>query len=138
MIPRHLMIAFAEIGIREVNGSGSNARVDEYLKTVDLSDDSTPWCSAFVNWCIETSGIKGTRNPAARSWLNWGVSCKPQLGCIVVLKRGNFSWQGHVGFYLNDEGDRIYLLGGNQANMVCVKSYLKSDVLDYRKVEDDE
>ena len=133
MIPRRLIIAFSELGIKEINGDGSNARIDEYLKSVDQpSDDSIPWCSAYVNWVMRISGYKGTDNPAARSWLKWGVSCEPELGCIVVLKRGS-SWQGHVGFYLNDEGNRIYILGGNQSNMVCVKSFLKSDVLDYRK-----
>ena len=49
--------------------------------------DETPWCSAFVNYCMEQAGIRGTRKANARSWLDWGdMSLRsPQLGCVVIL-----------------------------------------------------
>src|SRR5215472_3935104 len=30
--------------------------------------DTTAWCSAFVNWCLQRSGISGTRNAGSQSF----------------------------------------------------------------------
>jgi uncharacterized protein (TIGR02594 family) len=53
-----------------------------------------------------------------RSWLDWGTQLsEPCFGCITILEREHpDGWQGHVGFFLKIEGDRIFLLGGNQLN----------------------
>jgi hypothetical protein len=37
-----------------------------------------------------------------------------------------------VGFYVRTEGERVLVLGGNQANQVCVRPYATSRVLAYR------
>ena len=131
-----LKIAIQEIGVTEISGAESNPRIDEYLASSGKSpDDEIPWCSAFVNWCIEQAGYKGTNSALARSWLNWGVHLSsPQLGCIVVIKRGIHPWQGHVGFFLNQLGGRLYLLSGNQNNRVCVQDYETSRLLGYRSI----
>lgn len=127
--------ALAEQGVKETPGAGSNARVIEYLRTTTLpralaSDDETPWCSAFVNWCLEQAGLKGTGSAAARSWLSWGQSLTvPRRGCIVVLSRDG---GGHVAFYLRTVGSQLHLLGGNQNNAVCVRAYERSRLLGYR------
>jgi hypothetical protein len=42
---------------------------------------------------------------------------------VVVFRRGNSSWQGHVAFYLGQEGSRIVVLGGNQTDAVTIASY---------------
>ena len=91
----------------EVKGKGSNPRIVECYKAVDglgnpelLDDDGTSWCSCYVNKKIQDAGGRGTRNALARSWLQWGNELKkPVEGCIVVFKRGNSSWQGHVSFF---------------------------------------
>ncbi len=127
--------AQAERGTAEVPGPGSSARVLEYLRTTSLTaamaaDDETPWCSAFVNWCMGQAGIKGTGSAAARSWLSWGEPLtEPVRGCVTVLSRGD---GGHVGFYLRTVGSRIHLLGGNQGNAVRVADYDRSRLLGYR------
>jgi hypothetical protein len=59
--------------------------------------------------------------------MNIGKSiAEPQLGHIAVFYRGaRTSWQGHVGLFAgyNETKDRVYTLGGNQSNMICLASY---------------
>ncbi len=124
-----------ENDIREISGGEHNPRIIEYHQTTSLkaTDDETPWCSSFVNWCMEKAGYSGTGSAAARSWLKWGEQLDaPRTGCLVVLKRGKNPTQGHVGFYWADKSPRILLLGGNQGNEVSISSYSKADVIDYR------
>lgn len=135
-VPAWLLVALKELGTKEVAGRISNPRIVEYHKATSLraTDDETPWCSAFVNWCMVQAKIKGTNRANARSWLDWGTEIEsPEYGCIVVLKRGSSKWQGHVGFLVGVEGNKIKILGGNQGNSVSIASFKKSDVIGYRK-----
>lgn len=125
-----------ELGTKEIPGTGNNPRIVAYHEStrIGASDDSVPWCSSFVNWCVERAGYAGTGSPAARSWLNWGKELKkPTEGCVVVLRRGTQSWQGHVGFYVREDEDLVYLLGGNQGNSVSIKGFPKDKVLGFRR-----
>jgi uncharacterized protein (TIGR02594 family) len=81
-------IARAEIGVHEVSGPAANSRILEYFgaTTLRANTDEFPWCSAFVNWCLQHAGIPGTRSAAASSWRTWGAACTPQIGCIVVVQ----------------------------------------------------
>lgn len=124
-----------ESGVEEISGKEHNPKIIEYHQTTSLkaTDDETSWCSSFVNWCVEVSGFQGTKSAAARSWLNWGESLnEPREGCIIVFKRGNKPWQGHVGFYIGSQDNHILVLGGNQGNEVNISSYPKSRLLGYR------
>jgi uncharacterized protein (TIGR02594 family) len=133
MEPKWLDIAMKEKGVKETPGAGSTSRIDEYLETVGISDDETPWCSAFMNWVMKEAGIKGTVSPAAQSWMNWGESIRePKVGAIVVLERGSEKWMGHVGIVTGTFKGHISVLGGNQNNMVCETVYPMSKVLGYR------
>lgn len=140
-----LTVARREIGVQEVPGSANNPRVVEYLHATDNLDektrskDETPWCSAFVNWCMQQVDIKGTQNALARSWQEWGKHLdEPYVGCIVVFQREKKF--GHVGFYLGETETHIRVLGGNQQNPetgifeVSEKSYPKADFLEYRSL----
>jgi uncharacterized protein (TIGR02594 family) len=136
-----------EIALRELaaqiaeSGSGDNPRILEYLATCsDLEEgeadrDSTPWCSAFVNWCLAQAGIEGTDSGWARSWVQWGEPVDPPpLGAIAVWARGRASRDaplitGHVGFLVEDLGDSLLVLGGNQSDCVCLKAYPKRGYL---------
>lgn len=128
--------ALEEYGQREVAGSGSNPRIDAYLRTVGISaGDETAWCSAFANWCMQQAGIAGTRRANARSWTEWGNSCpaQPAYGAVTILTRGNSNgWQGHVGFYVGREGSNLLLLGGNQGNAVSIRPYAAGRLLGFR------
>jgi len=131
-------IARQEEGVAETPGPGDNPRVVEYLKSTSLGspdnqNDETPWCSAFLNWCIEQAGLKGTNSAWARSWLNWGrepETDEEYQGCICILERGTNS--GHVGFLVDWDDDRVQLLGGNQGDRVCRAWFDNDRVLGYR------
>ncbi len=133
---RWYSIARGELGEEEVHGKGHNPRILEYLHSTNLGKnaanrDETPWCSAFVNWCMEGAGIEGTNSARARSWLGWGEELDEQReGCVVVFKRGK-PWQGHVGFIVDIETGWM-CLGGNQSDSVSIASYDVRDVLSYR------
>lgn len=133
-----LKIARKELGVKETPGAGDTPRIVEYLKSTTLGrsdneNDETPWCSAFVNWVLKQAGVEPRTNSAwARSWLNWGVATdEPVPGTIVVFSRGSNA--GHVGFYLNEDDDRIHVLGGNQGNAVTIAFFPKANLLGYRE-----
>jgi uncharacterized protein (TIGR02594 family) len=138
-VPVYLLTALGEYGQAEIPGSKSNPRITEYLASTNLPasgrQDETPWCSAFVNWCMLQSGYRGTRSAAARSWLQWGHKVPaPKLGTIVVLWRDDpSSTKGHVGIFIRKEGASLWLLSGNQGNQVSIENYPLARVLDYRE-----
>jgi uncharacterized protein (TIGR02594 family) len=131
-------IAEQKIGEHEIPGSGANAFIVECLESTTLGypenqSDETPWCSAFVNWCVTQSGVQGTDSAWARSWLGWGREPTDEEfgeGVIVILERGANS--GHVGFLSDWDDDRIKLLGGNQSDTVCYSWFPMSRVIGYR------
>jgi uncharacterized protein (TIGR02594 family) len=134
--PKWMEYAEREIGTKEIAGEEDNKRIIEYhaCTTLKATDDETAWCSSFVNWCMEMAGLKGTRSAAARSWLDWGkVLDTPEVGCIVVLKRGQPP-SGHVCFYAGPDTDPAYIrcLGGNQSDMVKCSRYPVADILGLR------
>ncbi len=135
--PEWLRIAREEmaLGVEEISGVRNCARVLDYHSTTTLraTDDETPWCSAFVNWCLWKAGIRGTNSARARSWLEFGLRMpEPMPGAIAVLKRGSNPALGHVGFYIGEEPRRVFLLGGNQSNRVTIAAYEAKDILGYR------
>lgn len=135
MKPEWLTTAEKEIGTKEIAGPVDNVRILEYhaCTTLKATDDETPWCSAFINWCLEMVKIKGTKSAAARSWLDWGKCLdEPVEGCVVILKRGAPP-SGHVCLYVKDrDANYITCLGGNQGDQVKYSHYPKVDVLGYR------
>lgn len=132
-----------KVNWKELPGGASNPRITKAYASVDglgdptkLDDSKVSWCSVMMNWLIQSVGGKGTRSALARSWLKWGKECYPVQGCIVVLKRGNSEWQGHVAFFVKREGEFIWCLGGNQQDSFNVSRYKASDVLGYRTSKD--
>jgi uncharacterized protein (TIGR02594 family) len=135
-VPRWLEIAIAEIGVSAHPAGSCNPRVTEYHEGTNIAgyDDKASWCSSFINWSLGQAGITGTGSALARSWLEWGESLdRPVLGCITVLWREQpTSWRGHVGYYLREDNEFVYLLGGNQLEQVREHFYPKATVLGYR------
>lgn len=135
-VPRWLEIAFAELGVSAHPPGSSNPRITEYHAGTNIAgyDDKASWCSSFVNWSLEQAGIAGTGSALARSWLEWGEPLEqPVVGCIAVLWREQpTSWRGHVGYYLREDENLVYLLGGNQLDQVREHFYPKATVLAYR------
>jgi len=132
---RMLEIARAELGVAEVPGAGDNPRIVAYHATTGggKEPDSVPWCSSFVNFCVEQAGLKGTDSKSARSWMTWGRATTDFFpGCIVVLERG-VAPQGHVGFFVGTENGRLRLLSGNQGDRVSIASFDPQLVLAIRQ-----
>lgn len=133
-----LQTAYSQIGIKEILGLRHNPQIILYHQATSLkaTTDEVPWCSAFVCWVMMKSGVQSTNSAAARSWLDWGRQViDPYPGCVVILKAGTESWQGHVGFFIGVDPknkERIWVLGGNQKDRVCISDYPKKNVLGYR------
>ena len=133
--PLVLQVALRELGQTAAPGIANNNRIIEYLHSVEsldptlASSDETDWCSCFVNWCVEQSGMVGTNKPNAQSWKSWGrdVAATPRRGSIAVFQRWKDdelpSWKGHVGFLLEIDANNVVLLGGNQSRAVSKGSY---------------
>lgn len=138
-LPEYYKIALKESGVTEIVGSKHSSRVLEYHHATSLkaSDDETPWCAAFVNWCLLQAGIPGTNSALARSFQKWGIPAfNPKEGDIVVLWRDSkISTKGHVGFFVKRDAKYVYIFGGNQGNKVCLSKYPIERVLTYRMPE---
>jgi uncharacterized protein (TIGR02594 family) len=139
----HMAIAIAEEGVKERLGPRDNPDVLKYIATIvpswnPLFRDSTPWCSAFVNWVLRQTypSYRGQR-ARARAWKTYGAPVSKALaryGDIVIIERGIPGIGGHVGFFLRYEGDFVVLFGGNQRNMVCEAKYHRHKILHVRRV----
>ena len=118
---------------------GENPRILNYFKVcapwfeVDGCDE-VDWCAAFVNYCLVTSGHMGTDHPSARSFFwnkkkQFHVLQAPQPGAIAVRRYAPFSdtsWatgNGHVGFVVSWTSTTVTLLGGNQGNTICERTF---------------
>ena len=127
-------IAMGEIGTTEIKGAKDNDRIVEYHQSVALraSDDETPWCASFANFCLKEAGIEGTDSAAALSFRKWGQEVKVshlRYGDICVIDRGG--GRGHVGFFVGfDRSGRLLLLGGNQDDQVTTTAF-PSDAFAY-------
>ncbi len=130
--------ALTQYGISEITGSKDHPQILNYFNALGYDGsklhDETAWCSAFVGWVAKECDYLYSTKLTARSWLKEGISTDhPNLGDIVILWRESIdSWKGHVGFYIKESRNYIYLLGGNQNQRVCIKPYPKNRVLDYR------
>lgn len=131
--PPWLAIAQGELGVRE---GRDDARIIEYLAATRLpprmaTTSETPWCAAFVGWCLRAAGAPYTGSAGARSYLRWGVPLEAsRRGCVAVYERGVA--QGHVAFWLRSTLTHDFLLGGNQRDRVCVRAYPRDRLLGYR------
>lgn len=130
-------IAKKKIGTKEIPGSKHNPEVVKMYADVGHSwvkDDETAWCAAFVGSVLKEDKLPYLKTLAARDYLKYGKSLKnPKEGAIAVLWRGSRnSWQGHVGFVSRFSDKYVWLVGGNQNNMVSEQRFSINKVLGYR------
>ncbi|MBZ9874983.1 TIGR02594 family protein [Mesorhizobium sp. BR1-1-9] len=88
--------------------------------------DTTPWCSAFLNWCLKKSGIDGTHSAGSQSFARWGTTVwgyreggslkDARAGDIAIFRHKSDPVHGHVAFFeriSTQQNDSIVVLGGN-------------------------
>ena len=140
---RIMFEAVARADIREVAGARSNPLVVQWLRALIprfKGSDATAWCSAFVYEVTTCAGadVEGDVSAAARSWRKAGSQVfldSARQGDVVVLSRpGGARWQGHVGIYCRHTATHVVLLGGNQNNRVCFRSYPISRLVAVRRL----
>jgi len=137
--PLWLKNFYADLGVREVAGPGSNPRIVEmYAKAghPEIRDDAVAWCSAAMNAEMVDAGEEPTDSLMARSWLKWGIplETKKKLprGAVCVFSRGSDPSQGHVACLVEDQGDALLVIGGNQANSISIIRMPRSRLLGAR------
>lgn len=92
------------------------------------SGDVTPWCAAFMNFCIFAAGKSGTSSALSGSFRkNLGKKVRrPQEGDIAVFwangDRGDKGF-GHVGFFVSANANSVSTLGGNQSNGIAISEF---------------
>ena len=137
---RLIEIALNEYGHVEVAGAANNPEVMKYFHETDrgwVNNDETPWCDAFADWVVMKAGGQPSPGLLARAWLDVGeVITKPEVGDLVIQwRRKKDSIYGHVGFYVRSNKTHVWILGGNQSDMVKISAYPISRVLGYRRIE---
>lgn len=134
--PGWLILAEGELSVREGAGAANNPRVVKLFADAGFSgikQDSVAWCAAAVGAMLARAGHKPSGSLAARSYESWGVGLKePVLGCIATKRRGNSSWQGHVGFVVGANATQIFLLGGNQGDAWSIAAFKRSEFTSFR------
>lgn len=111
----------ARLGVQEVPGSGHNPAILNWFADVghaEIEADEVSWCAITVGSALVTCGLPippRDVNMLARSYLSYGVRCKPQPGAIAIWPRGK-AWQGHVNVVESVTPDgKVICIGGNQS-----------------------
>lgn len=142
-VPRWFIDALLDIDhVQEIPGQGDNPVVVEAIRLaglpISLQHDETAWCASYVTLRLLKAGVPKEQIPLkpawARSYLNFGIESKPELGAIVVKQRVTDlgTPAGHVGFVVDIRNGIVFILGGNQGNRVCIMPFPEKDVLGYR------
>lgn len=136
------------IGIQEVAGTVDNPIIMAMLKLDDPwpEHDEVPWCSAAMNWWAWHLRLPRSKSKLARSWLGVGrgvsLAIARPKNDLVIFQRGggeqpgpdNMTAPGHVALFSHAEGNRVWVLGGNQGNSVSVSPYQRERVLGVRRL----
>lgn len=120
--PPYLKAAFKDLGLSEVPGPKHSARVLELFKLSGhpgVKNDETAWCAAAIGGWLVEAGYKPSGSLMARSYAKYGVACDlakiVPRGAIMVWPRGAPP-SGHVNICLDDDGEVLTCIGGNQGN----------------------
>lgn len=99
-----------------------NPVIVAFFKQTDTTPegDTTPWCAAFLNWCLARARYHGGTGSAASASFRVapGETNDPSVGDIIVYKNTDGSCLGHAALVLarGDAAGQFQVLGGNQKN----------------------
>ena len=130
-------------GIQEIPGINHNPLILKIFKAIGhgwVKDDETAWCAAIHSYIHMKCGYKYTGKLNALSWKGFGKKLdKPVLGCTAVYWRiSPTSGYGHVAFFIREDGNYDWVLGGNQNNSYNIAQHSKEKLIGYFKIEKDE
>lgn len=127
-----LQRALSQYGVAEIRGVENNPEIIKYYHETGrtwVSTEETPWCDAFVDWCAMKEGFTFTSGLYAREWLlvdKWGGKIVEKIedaDLVMFWRVSPDAWQGHIGIPIREDGEVIWVLGGNQKNSVCIEDY---------------
>jgi hypothetical protein len=104
-------------------GSAEHARLPSSIG-LSIKQDSVARCAPAVGTILEGAGHNPSGSLTARSDEGWGLK-QPALGAGTKKKRGNASWQGHVGFGFGTNPRQIVLLGGSQGDTWSIAAFAR-------------
>lgn len=119
-------------GVAEIGGPQAHKSIVAYFHEIqrpDITSDEVPWCAAFYFWCLNKAGISVDHIPKELRLLAYtGVKLgkrisEPRVGCGCIMKRPGGH---HIGFVTKWTATTITLLGGNQANSVCERTFKRT------------
>ena len=134
--PAWYTLAVKEIGTHE-EGDNSGAAIARYRQLAKCGEDHDPWCAIFANamFALCNPPIAGTMSASSQSFRsnkNFVKIGGPALGAVVVFWRiSPDSGKGHVGFYRGETSDSIYVLGGNEGDMVQIEPMSRNQLIGY-------
>lgn len=133
--PPWIVEARKHIGLREIPGPRHNGFIAAGWARLNagwFNDDETPWCGYFAAHCLDAARLPYPSKGAfarALAWLDWGIDVPSLFGAVVVFGRIG---GGHVGFAVGQSATHIYVLGGNQNNMVSIMPLEKERLRGFR------
>jgi uncharacterized protein (TIGR02594 family) len=129
------------VGIKELSAQGQDHPLVQWGFTLcgmsRETPDEVPWCSAWLQIPPYLLRLPRSKSAVARSWLTVGtpvLTREATLGDVVILSRGTHPVQGHVGLFGGWEAGEVVLLGGNQANGVCLAGFDPARILGVRRL----
>lgn len=138
-IPEYMRIAASYLGTREAPGKANNPLVVQMFGLAghpQITQDSVPWCAAFVAACLAKAKVPNEVTKSLRLWAaayaQIGTSIplsSPVWGCIGVKTR---TGGGHVGFVVAANEKYVWMLGGNQGDNVTVGRFPRSSFSAFR------
>lgn len=134
--PEWYKLASREIGTRE-EGDNSGAAIARYRQLAQCGQDHDPWCAIFANamFALCNPPVPGTKSASSQSFRSNGNFVKidgPAVGAVTVFWRiSPDSGKGHVGFYRGETSESIYVLGGNEGDMVQIEPMSKNQLIGY-------
>jgi uncharacterized protein (TIGR02594 family) len=134
--PQWYGLATHEIGTHE-EGNNSGAAIARYRQLAQCGQDHDPWCAIFANamFALCNPVVPGTKSASSQSFRsnsNFAQISGPALGAVTVFWRiSPTSGQGHVGFYRGETAESVYVLGGNEGDMVQIEPMSKKQLIGY-------
>lgn len=131
--------ARSHLGEAEKSGPAANDFILHCFAEVgheEIKSDEIAWCAAFAGCGLKETGYKYLHgNLLARGYLKYGSECEAEPGALIIMARGNSSWQGHVAVVEKVTPTHVHYIGGNQSDMVSrgIISRRDKKVLGFRR-----